>query len=355
MTTEAQAELNPDLGMRPRVLSALSLLAIAIIAALVGHELFRAFTDAWVAPIQLSPDSDPVIQTRASIQRQVAERDRLAAELERIDGELAGIATTLTRLRELARQSAGALRWGHESTGDELRDVEAQIRRLRADLPIHDRMVETARDLLERARADHAAGLITAGALQREVQALDQRTVARARLRRELSMARAQRDVLRQRVEAFEAGANGDPNAPILPEVAASGEQSIRVALETITLENEQRHLQNLRRIAERHLAEIESILEQIRSRPIYLASQSATDIAFVPYDQLEDVVPGAEIVNCLGGFVVCRRAGEVHDVLPGEVVTEGPWGERTRGRYAILALDDADAVFERTLRVRGS
>ena len=48
-----------------------------------------------------------------------------------------------------------------------------------------------------------------------------------------------------------------------------------------------------------------------------------------------------------------------VHDatmeraVLPGEVVTQDPWGEMARGQYAVLLLDDKDAVRERVLRVR--
>jgi len=48
-----------------------------------------------------------------------------------------------------------------------------------------------------------------------------------------------------------------------------------------------------------------------------------------------------------------CRTVGHVGEVLPGEVVTQDPWGEIARGQYAVLALDDKDAVRERVLRVR--
>jgi hypothetical protein len=50
---------------------------------------------------------------------------------------------------------------------------------------------------------------------------------------------------------------------------------------------------------------------------------------------------------------VHCHEVGRIAEVLPGEVVTQDPWGELARGQYAILALDDASAVRERVLRVR--
>ena len=44
---------------------------------------------------------------------------------------------------------------------------------------------------------------------------------------------------------------------------------------------------------------------------------------------------------------------GRVAEVLPGEVVTQDPWGTIARGQYAILELSDHDAAKEKVLRAR--
>jgi hypothetical protein len=78
-----------------------------------------------------------------------------------------------------------------------------------------------------------------------------------------------------------------------------------------------------------------------------------ATDIAFVPYDQLGGVGPGARIMDCLWGVFRCHQVGTITELVPGEVVTQDPWGKLARGQYVVLHLTDAGAVRERVLRVR--
>jgi hypothetical protein len=113
--------------------------------------------------------------------------------------------------------------------------------------------------------------------------------------------------------------------------------------------------MQALKRVAEPTLAESDELLAQLQQRPLFRAMQANTDVAFVPYEQLDGVRTGDPVLACFKGLVNCRAVGQVTRLLEGEVVMEDPWGEKARGRYAILELFDATAHRERTLRVRGS
>jgi hypothetical protein len=76
--------------------------------------------------------------------------------------------------------------------------------------------------------------------------------------------------------------------------------------------------------------------------------------VAFVPYEELEEVRAGAAVYHCkLWGLLFCSAVGAVSEILPGEVMTQDPWGSTTRGQYAILALQDPSAARSRALRVR--
>jgi hypothetical protein len=80
---------------------------------------------------------------------------------------------------------------------------------------------------------------------------------------------------------------------------------------------------------------------------------KAATDVAFIPYTHLRSVRPGSRVLDCTWGVFACTQVGTVKEVLPGEVVTQDPWGEMARGQYAVLVMTDKDAVQERVLRVR--
>ena len=137
------------------------------------------------------------------------------------------------------------------------------------------------------------------------------------------------------------------------PELAASEEHTARVELEIERLRAEAVGQRALRAVAIDSAATQRELLAELEARPLYRAMTKATDIAFVPYDQLNGVTPGARIMDCTWGVFRCRQVGTITELVPGEVVTQDPWGKLARGQYAVLHLTDAHAVRERVLRVR--
>ena len=75
--------------------------------------------------------------------------------------------------------------------------------------------------------------------------------------------------------------------------------------------------------------------------------------MAFVPYTQIQGVEAGSTLISCAWTLFRCRTVGRVAEVLPGEVITQDPWGTMARGQYAILELSDHAAAREKVLRAR--
>lgn len=321
-------------------------------ATWAGGTLYRCATDAWIAPIHLSPENDAVLHARRELARELAERDRLRVEVEHASEQVAAIDIALKRLHQLETNADAAVTWAAETNGEQLAahreglDNLGELHRLLAQL-LESQGRETAR-----ARERFATGLITAAQLEeaeRTLELLKLRDLENKNARVDLEARLAE---LVRRERALRPGEKAAP--AMLPERVEQEQQRIRLELERVKLESDRRNMEALKRVAERTLAESDELLAQLQQRPLFRAMEANTDVAFVPYEQLDDVAEGGTVLACFKGLVHCRPVGQVTRVLEGEVVMEDPWGEKARGRYAILELTDATAHRERTLRVRG-
>ncbi|HEY0254969.1 MAG TPA: hypothetical protein VGC41_25760, partial [Kofleriaceae bacterium] len=201
--------------------------------------------------------------------------------------------------------------------------------------------------LVAKVKDDLAAGLVERTAVDREEQVRDQFAVEISDLKRQLAETKLRAGQTADLVHGFRS------HARAMPEVAAGDEHVARITVEIARLEAEARGDRALREAAIHAASTQRELLAELESRPLYRAMTATTDIAFVPYTQLDKLHPGAEVIACAWSVFACHTVGHVSEILPGEVVTQDPWGELARGQYAILALDDDDAIKERVLRVR--
>lgn len=349
-TTALPREDVPGLGTRAVALTALVGTGGAMLWLAVA--IFRVFTDAWVAPIALSPDSDAVLSMNLELTRQTAEIERVQGEMARIDAEIEAIDGGLERLRTLRDASASIFEYGEEASGEEEGTLTRTIRDLHAEREILDRLIARQTTETERARAHLEQGLIERRDLEEEEQSLDSLQLQRVANLRATEEAELRHHRAHTSRHEFSVSVDGDTTGR-LPEIVQQHESAARLEVEVIRLEAERRGLVALREVAARSVTNLQAVMDQIETRPIYLATQQAMDVAFVPYEQLEGVTAGRAILQCTAGIFFCHQVGRVRSVLPGEVVTQDPWGELARGRYAVLDLDEADAVQERILRVR--
>lgn len=349
------ADTQPGKSLVGR-LFALSLIT-ATLAGLtwVGVQVYYVITDGWVAPLHLSPDSDQIQSLRMAHQRHLDELSRIDAEVARLDGEIGAIDSAIARLSALRGNSSEMMKWQAETSRVEAGGLAAASGIMKRQYGLlqglHARQIE----LVTRARADLAAGLVDRTAVDREEQARDQLALEMTDLERQIGEASIKRRQTSSALRALRAG-TGDGNAPTIgrmPEVAAGDERDARIEVEIERLRAEARGHRALRSAAVASLATQRTLLAEVESRPLHRAMKAATDVAFIPYTQLASVHAGARVLDCTWGVFSCHTVGRVGEILSGEVVTQDPWGEMARGQYAVLVLDDKDAVRERILRVR--
>jgi hypothetical protein len=345
-----ETEARPGLGTRAFALSALVLTGGSLLWLVVA--IVRVFTDSWIAPLALTPENDAVLTMNLELTRQRADIDRVQAEIARFDASLAAIDGGLERLRGLRDRSDEIFAYGADTLGAEAGVLSQAVVDLREERGILDRLIERQRSETERAREHLAAGLIERRELEHQEQTLDGLELQRVENQRAIAQAQHLRSRAHESAGQFRASADGDMQAS-MPEIVLRHESEAHLEVEILRLEAERRGVATARDIAVESVARLRAVMDQIETRPIYLATREPMDVAFVPYEQLEGVTAGAPIFQCTAGIFFCHDVGRVRSILPGEVVTQDPWGELARGRYAVLDLDDDTAVQERILRVR--
>jgi len=342
-----------------RMLSVVLLGCLAVGVGWVGWTGYWVFADSYVAPLNLSPNNDRVLQVKLRLNRHTSELARLEAELSRIDGEIAAIDQAIETLSKLSGAPRDSMTWAASVRAEQSQTIDQMVDNLRHQRKLLRRLHRRQSSLTEQARRDLEAGMIERTEMQRQEQALDSLALSLAENQRQLDEALMRHRDASLTSQAYRQGlgetvpADTDMPGGQLPDVAAGQEHEARLAIELIRLESERRGLQALRAPAVERLDTERRLLEELEARPLYRAIEASTDIAFVPYDELDSVAPDSRVVACVWGLFSCRDVGRVAEVLPGEVVSEDPWGELARGHYAILDLGDAEAIREKLLRVR--
>lgn len=308
-------------GLRTRMFALLALTALGAALGYVGRTAYLAMSDAYIAPMRLSPDSEIVLTSKTKLTQLEIERSRIQTQADVAETELNAIDVKIARLSGARSEAApGGTRRG--SPGGSA--VNAILEKLAQEQEVLARMIANQSAIVERARSDTALGLTTRDELEKEQQTLDHLNLAR--LENERSRALFEHDAQRSQMQSD---------------------------LELLRLEAERRGKLTERKALWEALAMIDELAKQLRSRPIFQAVEKHLDVAFVPNTQLPGVAPGASIYSCTLAFFACKRVGAVAEVLPGEITMTDPFGKPARGQTAVLALHDDESARATTLRVR--
>lgn len=341
---------KPKSEVRARVVAAVALAALTAAVGGIGNVAYRAATDSFVAPVVLTPASEPVVAGRLKLDELRVDRIRAKADLEETDAEIAALERTIDKLDELRRRASDSLEWTASTSNRQIAAGYAEQRALAQQHKLIAALVERQTAQVEATRANVERGLVGRADLEREIATLDQHKLAL--LDNERADARGR--VALEQLGATAAALRGSHSTPLLPEMVSAREQTVRVELEIARASAELRGRKAQRRVAEERLTRATEAERQLADRPIFRAAEGRIDLAFVPYTQLEGVRPGARVFACTWGLVNCRPVGHITEMVPGEVTQTDPWGHPARGQLAVMALDDASAGTRRTLRVRG-
>lgn len=348
MANDEKEPISRPQGARARLFAFTALAALVTSVGYVGQQGYLAATDSFVAPIILSPDNDQVLATKLHGSQLAVERARTASEAEAVDEALAAGQKALARLKAIQRAPETSMAW---TSGRSTRQVSVGItdqRMLAQQHIILADMADKQEYFVREARDNLDAGLVSKTVYTKELQTQNELRLAM------LDNERTQLQTSTQMREAALARKSLSGAAPPMPEVVARDEQMVRVELEIMRLESEQRSKLSEKKLLADKLATLDEIDRQLRARPIFRASEKRMDVAFVPYTQSKGVAPGATVYECVWGAFRCRAVGEVAELVPGEIVLPDPWGNQARGQYAVLSLRDRDSAKSKTLRVRG-
>jgi hypothetical protein len=344
---------------RTRVLSILALTTLACFVFALAHAGYLALTDAWVAPLQLSPESRDVVTVRMQAAKEREERARLEGELTSSVAEIAAIDSSIERLRTLETNYSNAIQWSQTDRADQL----AALARQKAILEDQRAMLagSIARDkaAVERAERNVGAGMITAvdldtarSNLARTQVEMSDKTLEHARVLTALAVASREEAALAG--AATTPGTSGTRGAAVAsPDVVRFDEVRINIELRITQLDAEKRAAEARQRAAQASIQSMDELRGELESTPAVLAAQGEIDLAFVPYAHLNGLRAGDAVYTCRWFLFGCHVAGRIRQIFPGEVVNDDPWGSIARGRYVQLEMSDRSAMRERTLRVR--
>jgi hypothetical protein len=99
--------------------------------------------------------------------------------------------------------------------------------------------------------------------------------------------------------------------------------------------------------------ARYDKLIGDLQGSAYIQATERRVTVAFVPYENMDNVEEGMSIYACRWGLVWCREVGQVGQPLKGEVTDTHPQsGSSLRGLMVEIRLDDEEAAEEQALFV---
>ena len=89
-----------------------------------------------------------------------------------------------------------------------------------------------------------------------------------------------------------------------------------------------------------------DALIKTLETAPVVRAATQKLTLAFVPYENLPSVSPGAVVYGCKLQVVWCKRAATVRAILDGEVVAKHAlYAWDLRGQFIELEVEDSQAM----------
>ncbi len=352
MMQNLAAQANKLLVNLYKIVGLFTLAAILVgLASFFVVNLFYLVNDTWMAPVILSPSHDRVVNLRSQLAQQAYLREKLDAEKLELDGQLqqadrailererflAMLDTVVGRERDLTREQVGALRAMQKKMGGAHRHIARSGARYDA--------FET--HLLDQ----HKKGrLIDKEAFTRGQYLLSQVKLTGATAQEkalDLEWRARQLEVRADSLDAF-LGKGGHVATQEGLELVRQAEEA---KLELAALREKHISLTAQLGLIDKSAARYDSLLADIQQSPYLRALEGRVTIAFVPYDNLDNVDRGDVIYGCHLHLVGCTKVGTIKGVLDGEVAAKHPLDNRdVRGLMVEIDVEDSEWARDATL-----
>lgn len=338
---------------KTRIFSFIALSGLVSSCGYLGREGYYVVSDNWVAPTILGPDNDLVLEQRLKLAELLLEKGRAQSETDAVEGDLDADDKALTRLNELKSFASNALNFSTTATSQQVHTGNADIQTLANQELTLKQMIQRQETIVNDAKKNLSAGLISQPDLDREQQTFDQLQVAdmeneRSRMQSNL--------LLSQASMANHSLFTRDGRIPT-QEMTLQAQMIVQVECETLTIEADKRtKLAEKKRVRD-ELFKINNLESDLNTRPIFRAIEQNQDLAFAPYASLQGIIPGNKVMDCFWYMFNCKEVGRVSNVIPGETILPDIFtGGQVRGQFITLSLnasDHASSMQSKILRIR--
>lgn len=338
---------------------ALSLILFGLVAYVVIQG-FYLVNRSWVAPLVLSPTHERVLMLNRQLTEEKYQRSRLLAEKLDLQAELDAIDRRIALAEQFQEGFEKALGAEHDERQRELSRLGALVedyRRSKKEIQeIHNAYSGLTRERLTQElkaklidRDDFVSGNYQISRVEQAKLQMEEKELRldtqRRRLAREVRALAAARD----RVGTGAIGGEGEVTYDVLMKERDYNRSLVEMAYERARRASIQRQLELIDETLARH----DRMLETIQNTPYIRAIETRVHVAFVPYENLEEVRPGESIYGCELGLVWCKQVGTVVRILDGETSIRHPLQNRElRGVLAEIELEDPKWGEEMVLHV---
>ena len=325
----------------------LSLILVGL-ACYFGVNAFYLFADSWVAPVILSPHHERVLQVSSQALAHQHQRRKLEGERMALESHVAAADRAIALNEGFQRSFTEALSEelsSREAYLEQAEHLELEHRESeRAVMDANQAFLETAAPELE---AQYEAGLLDRSSYTQARRSLAAMTQTELSLRQSgLQLSSVVRDS-RRAVDSMHGAL--DPTAAETPPEARSYDVLVmqqefqRSVIETHRLRRERANALRLVGLLEESIASYDQLLIELEASPYKRALRERVDLAFAPYENLDEVSEGRALYGCSAGLIWCRRVGRVVATLDGEVAVKHPLrSELVRGLMIEIDLEDA-------------
>lgn len=302
---------------------------------------------SWLAPAIVSPGDPRVLEMRARLAQESWMRQKVVADRSQVELTLRNAERTIQAELAFQEQFKKAVAadakarqqqlWNVTKMHQKLRDVHAEAERTSEAFSLQSK---------ERMQEQYQAHLIDRDSLVGSAYQLDQiATSSLARTQRQSELQQHEQDLQRE-VSALGQLAKtpeSSLSSPLTYDALAIARQFQQSILTMRNAEDQASEGKKAIQALNEQILGYEKMLQVIREAPLFVASEHAVTVAFVPYENSANIRPNATVYGCDLYILWCRPIGHVKSFLPGEVKVPHPlYGHELRGELVELELNEA-------------
>lgn len=322
---------------------------------------FYLLSRGWAVPLILSPGSEKVAQARLHLLEQEYQLGKLQSEYTGMKREIEHIRYAESAHRAYQDDFLRAMDDERSRTRKDLERTRALVRSFRDVSKSAQPALETYRRKAEsELSSQFERRIIDQGELLRGQMMLSQIDLARLSQRERLAELQSRTESLEKNLDALGHGPASDrlkPDATPLPagklpfEIVVKEQPLLQSLIASSELRSRieplEQRMQGMQKVVDEYAATV----ERMRQTPFARAARADITAAFVPYENLHSASPGTRVTACLLEFILCRRVGEVVQVIEGEQVGRHPVsGRDLRGQLVELKLEESSWARNRSL-----